>query len=70
MDKIKLPIESDEGLSGEQVVKNSLNNSTSKQQFSFPKALRFIHNKTLQDTREYYDPPSTRSTKAATIGQS
>ena len=59
----------EELLSAEQVLINPLNRSTSKQQYSFPKANRFATSKTDHSDDHFYDMPSTKSRIASSIGK-
>jgi hypothetical protein len=59
----------DELLDAEQVLINPLNRSTSKQQYSFPKANRFGSSKTEHSEDHFYDIPSTKSRIASSMGR-
>lgn len=55
-------------LRGEEVWRHPLNDSPTKQQYSFPKAARFSHRSTGQDV--FYDLPSTLKTLTYSFGRS
>jgi hypothetical protein len=55
-------------MTAEQTVVHPQNNSTAKQQFSFPKAQRF-HCKTELNDYTFYALPSTKTKISAHIGQ-
>jgi hypothetical protein len=57
-------------MDAEKVLLNPLNQSTSKQQYSFPKADRFLRCKTQNEDYHFYNIPSTRSRQGTTIGKS
>jgi len=67
--RIKFMMNTEELLSAEQVLINPLNRSTSKQQYSFPKANRFATSKTDHSDDHFYDMPSTKSRIASSIGK-
>lgn len=57
-------------MDAERVLINPLNQSRSKQQYSFSKAERWVRCRTQIDNYRFYDVPSTKSRIATTIGTS
>lgn len=55
-------------MDAERILINPLNHSTSKQQYSFPKAERWSRCKTHNDNYKFYELPTTKSKIAPTIG--
>ncbi|EAR85445.1 sperm-tail PG-rich repeat protein (macronuclear) [Tetrahymena thermophila SB210] len=54
--------------SGFQICNSPLNNSKSKQMYSFPKETRFKNNANSQSANVFYDLPSMRMTRSTAIG--
>lgn len=55
-------------MDAERILINPLNQSTSKQQYSFPKAERWSRCKTHNDSYKFYELPTTKSKIASSIG--